>query len=200
MGTDTFLERVCCCGRCRCRGDGDGGGRGCCWVAGLIVRCLLWLLVLISMRIIVDRFFFLFLLLFRLLLLLLTVFAVTLAGVIEGMSDGDRFVQTRKALDVIGMSEKEVTELLSAVSGVLHLGQASFFFFYHAVRRCRGTVLGIKMNEKNDPYVFRTAFYYVFYLLDNKRVLICPLCSAVIHTQESPPPKRLSVGRSSPFM
>ena len=129
MGTDTFLERVCCCGRCRCRGDGDGGGRGCCWVAGLIVRCLLWLLVLISMRIIVDRFFFLFLLLFRLLLLLLTVFAVTLAGVIEGMSDGDRFVQTRKALDVIGMSEKEVTELLSAVSGVLHLGQASFFFF-----------------------------------------------------------------------
>ena len=50
------------------------------------------------------------------------------AGVIEGMSDGDRFVQTKKALDVIGMSEKEVSELLSAVSGVLHLGQASLFF------------------------------------------------------------------------
>lgn len=47
-------------------------------------------------------------------------------GVIEGMSDGDRFVQTKKALDVIGMSEKEVSELLSAVSGVLHLGQIAF--------------------------------------------------------------------------
>lgn len=43
------------------------------------------------------------------------------------MSDGDRFEQTRKALDVIGMSDKEVSELLSAVSGVLHLGQASVF-------------------------------------------------------------------------
>lgn len=48
------------------------------------------------------------------------------AGIIEGMSDGDRFLQTRDALVLIGMTPKEISELLSAVSGVLHLGQASF--------------------------------------------------------------------------
>ncbi|CAN0001143.1 unnamed protein product, partial [Ectocarpus sp. 12 AP-2014] len=47
-------------------------------------------------------------------------------GVIEGMSDGDRFRQTSDALDIIGMAEKEKSELLSAVSGVLHLGQIDF--------------------------------------------------------------------------
>ncbi|CAM9187182.1 unnamed protein product [Scytosiphon promiscuus] len=47
-------------------------------------------------------------------------------GVIEGMSDGDRFRQTSAALDIIGMTEKETSELLSAVSGVLHLGQIEF--------------------------------------------------------------------------
>ncbi|CAM9632006.1 unnamed protein product [Ectocarpus sp. 6 AP-2014] len=47
-------------------------------------------------------------------------------GVIEGMSDGDRFQQTSDALDIIGMAEKEKAELLSAVSGVLHLGQIDF--------------------------------------------------------------------------
>jgi len=45
------------------------------------------------------------------------------SGVIEGMSDGDRFRQTSEALDIIGMSDTETSELLSAVSGVLHLGQ-----------------------------------------------------------------------------
>eukprot|EP00752_Nemacystus_decipiens_P018668 g16737.t1 len=47
-------------------------------------------------------------------------------GVIEGMSDADRFRQTSNALDIIGMSDKETSELLSAVSGVLHLGQIDF--------------------------------------------------------------------------
>ncbi|CAN0132196.1 unnamed protein product, partial [Hapterophycus canaliculatus] len=42
------------------------------------------------------------------------------------MSDGDRFRQTSHALEIIGMSEKETSELLSAVSGVLHLGQIEF--------------------------------------------------------------------------
>lgn len=47
------------------------------------------------------------------------------SGMIEGMTDGDRFQETAKALGVIGMLAKEMSELFSAVSGVLHLGQAS---------------------------------------------------------------------------
>lgn len=41
------------------------------------------------------------------------------------MSDGDRYQQTAKALNVIGLQSKEIQELLSAVSGVLHLGEVS---------------------------------------------------------------------------
>ncbi|CAM9773650.1 unnamed protein product, partial [Discosporangium mesarthrocarpum] len=47
-------------------------------------------------------------------------------GIIEGKTDGNRFTETCEALNLVGVTPDQVTELFSTISGVLHLGQIEF--------------------------------------------------------------------------
>lgn len=42
---------------------------------------------------------------------------------IEGVSDGDRFVQTMEALDLLGVTEHQRIEIQRILGGILYLGQ-----------------------------------------------------------------------------